>query len=38
MNKRNRDRLLNLARWLDRCALRIRAYVKAKTPRRKIVA
>lgn len=38
MNKRNRERLLDLARWFDRCALRIRTYVKAKTPRRKIVA
>lgn len=38
MNKRNRERLLNLARWFDRCALRIRAYAKSKTPRRKIVS
>lgn len=35
MNKRNRDRLLAFARRLDRWALRIRAYVKANTPRRK---
>lgn len=38
MNKRNRDRLLSFARWLDRRALRIRAYVKRQTPKRKIVA
>lgn len=35
MNLRNRQRLLSLARYLDRCALRIRAYVKASTPKRK---
>lgn len=34
MNKRNRDRLLTLARRLDRWALRIRAYVKEQTPKR----
>lgn len=34
MNKRNRDRLLALARRLDRWALRIRAYVKTQTPKR----
>lgn len=34
MNKRNRGRLLGFARWLDRCALRVRAHVKAKTPKR----
>jgi hypothetical protein len=38
MNKRNRERLLTFARYLDRCALRIRAYVKRATPKRKIVA
>jgi hypothetical protein len=38
VNKRNRDRLLSLARWFDRCALRIRAFVKRQTPKRKIVA
>lgn len=34
MNKRNRNRLLTLARFLDRFALRIRIFVKARTPKR----
>lgn len=35
MNLRNRQRLLSIARYLDRCALRIRKYVREQTPRRK---
>lgn len=34
MNLRNRQRLLALARWFDRCALRIRKYVASVTPKR----
>lgn len=34
MNKRSRDRLLALARFLERRAAGLRAYVRAKTPRR----
>lgn len=34
MTKKNRDRLLRLASRLDRWALRIRAHVKANTPKR----
>lgn len=34
MTKKNRDRLLQLARWLDRRALHIRAFVKNQTPKR----
>ncbi len=34
MNLTNRRRLLTLARFLDRIALRIRARVKAATPKR----
>jgi len=34
MTKKNRDRLLSLARRLDRWALRIRAYVREQTPKR----
>lgn len=34
MTKKNRDRLLTFAKWLDRCALRVRAYVRRKTPKR----
>jgi hypothetical protein len=35
VNVRNRQRLLAVARWLDRCAMRIRAHVKATTPKRR---
>jgi hypothetical protein len=38
VNVRNRQRLLTFARYLDRWAMRIRAYVKRSTPKRKIVA
>jgi hypothetical protein len=38
VNKRNRQKLLSLARWLDRRAQAIRAYVRAQTPKRKIVS
>lgn len=34
MNKRNRDRLLRLAKFLDGRARSIRRYVEAKTPKR----
>jgi hypothetical protein len=34
LSKRSRDRLLAVATWLDSLAVRIRAYVKARTPRR----
>lgn len=34
MNKRNRDRLLSLAKRLDRWALQIRKYCKEQTPKR----
>lgn len=37
MNLKNRQRLLAVARLLDRCALRIRAYVVKVTPKRKRV-
>lgn len=33
-SKRKRDRRLAVARWLDRLAARIRADVKAHTPKR----
>lgn len=35
MNLRNRQRLLAIARLLDRRAAAIRSYVKASTPKRK---
>jgi len=34
MTKKNRERLLGLARLLDRWALQLRAYVKRSTPKR----
>lgn len=34
MNLRNRQRLLTLARLLDRWAMQIRAYVRKQTPKR----
>lgn len=34
MTKKNRERLLSLARRLDRWALQIRAYVREQTPKR----
>lgn len=34
MTKKNRDRLLAFARWLDRCAFRVRRYVESRTPKR----
>lgn len=34
MNKPNRDRILSLARLLDRMAAGLRSYVKRKTPKR----
>ena len=34
MNKRSRDRILTLARFLDRRAARQRAYVRRVTPKR----
>jgi hypothetical protein len=36
-SKAKRDRRLRLARWLDRWAARIRADVKAHTPKRHIL-
>lgn len=35
MTKRNRDRLLKLAKWLDKRAMRIRSYVREQTPKRR---
>jgi len=34
MNKRNRDRILTLARFLERRAASLRAYVRRVTPKR----
>lgn len=34
MNKRSRQRLLTLAKFLERLATRIRAFVKSRTPKR----
>lgn len=35
MNLKNRRKLLALASWLDKRAMRIRAYVREQTPKRK---
>lgn len=35
MTKKNRDRLLAVAKRFDRYAMRIRAYVRQQTPKRK---
>jgi hypothetical protein len=37
-SKAKRDRRLRVARWLDQWAARIRADVKAHTPKRQLVA
>jgi hypothetical protein len=34
MTKKNRERLLSLARLLDRWAMQLRAYVRKNTPKR----
>lgn len=34
MTKKNRDRLLAFARFLDRCARRVRTFVRHRTPKR----
>jgi len=37
-SKRKRERRLAFARWLDQWAARIRADVKAHTPRRSVIS